>query len=425
MKARKWALGLLAATMACGSSPGLADIVYRFGQAPLFDGRYGPVAVVQTRINEELAGCGKPATITVDGVFGPGTRNALRALATCPGYVPKLANDADARAGSLTTTYWDALIGGERPSVDQRARTLMLTYENTDYTRMEWNFCQSSPLYNPSAGRNVCFSNDPRSYLTWGPNGATGGGGREVQLVLAMVDRTSPMLIDQAFGIEASAIRRTFQLRDRDAQRSLETYLCGVWADASRREAWRQGFNALGRAPDVRAAYDNLYRSSSLDGGKIATFIQAYSDNGLTPTEADYGFFKDRSAHTSPSLGPIRTAISQALAADRSAPRWRIRQAIALNVRPGSQRADRLGRDVAFYIDGAGDRLSQEELSAWQQRGRLRASDAGLADTRPFTDFSAGPALETGIAQPENLTDAERRACPQAVLDTRRPEGRP
>ena len=134
----------------------------------------------------------------------------------------------------------------------------------------------------------------------------------------------------------------------------------------------------------MRATFDGLYKSASLDGGKIATFFRAYAANGLQPTEIDYGFFKDRAAHTGPSLAPIQQAIANLLAAQPSAARWKVRQAIALNVRPGSQRADRLGRDVAFYIDGAGDALGSEERSAWAARGRLRASDAGLTDDRSF-----------------------------------------
>ncbi len=332
-----------------------------------------------------------------------------------------VATDREAREGALTQTYWNLLVGEPAPAVDDRARTVMLTYEATDYTRMEWNFCQSRPLYDPPAGRRVCFSNDPKSYLTWGPNGATGGGGREVQLILRGVDKANPALIDASFGAEAAAVRRMFLMPDRQADRALETYLCGVWADTGRRAAWKAGFDLIGREPLVRATFDDFYKSASLDGGKIATFFRAYAANGLEPTEVDYAFFKDRSAHTSPALAPIRQAIANRLATEPGAARWTIRQAIALNVRPTAQRADRLGRDVAFYIDGAGGALGSEERSAWAGRGRLRASDAGLSDTRPFASFTPAPAIDTSIPNPASLTAAERAACPQAVLDTRRP----
>ena len=409
------ALALLAAT------PSRADILYRFGQGVLFDGRFGPIAKAQAQANAALIACGKPGTIAVDGKFGQGTHTALVALAQCPAFAPKLAADADARAGALTQVYWDALVSEAAPSVDDRSRTLMLTYEATDYTQMEWNYCQSKPLYDPPAGRRTCFSNDPRSYLTWGPNGATAGGGREVQLILQAVDAATPALIDEHFGSEANAVRRMFRMPDRDTGRSLETYLCGIWADTARRARWTAGFDTLGRLSSVRVTFDQFYRSTSLDGGKIATFYRAYAANDLVPTEVDYAFFKDRAAHTSPVFAPIRQAIADLLATQTGAARWKVRQAIALHVRPASQRADRLGRDVAFYVDGVAGALGQEERAAWQARGKLRASDAGLDDTRSFANFMPGPAIDAGISQPASLTDAERAACPRAVLDTRRP----
>jgi hypothetical protein len=345
----------------------------------------------------------------------------LVSLAQCPAIAPKLAGDNDARSGALTEKYWDALTGEPAPSVDDRSRTLMLTYEATDYTRMEWNYCQSKPLYNPAGGQPLCFSNDPKSYLTWGPNGATAGGGREVQLILHAIDLATPALIDENFGDEASAVRKMFRMPDRDDARTLETYLCGIWADTARRARWKAGFDTLGRVPFVRTKFDGFYRSASLDGGKIATFYRAYTANNLVPTEIDYAFFKDRAAHTSPAFEPIKQAIAALVTTQPAATRWKVRQAIALRVRPSSQRADRLGRDVAFYIDGAGSALGQEELTAWQARGKLRASDAGLSDARNQATFTPEPAIDTGIAAPASLTDAERAACPRAVLDTRRP----
>jgi hypothetical protein len=209
---------------------------------------------------------------------------------------------------------------------------------------------------------------------------------------------------------------------DRDQPRSLETFLCGIWADPARRAAWKSGFEKLGQLPVVRKTFDEFYLSSSLDGGKIRTFVNAYAANGLKPTEIDYAFFKDRAAHTTPRSEAIRTAIANALSAEPGAERWKIRRAIALNVRPSNQRADRLGRDVTFYLDGAGSgQLSAEERNAWQSRGGLRASDAGLSDAREYASFTPGAAINTSISQPATLTAAERTLCPAAVLATRQP----
>ena len=403
------------------TAPAPAETLYRYSGSSLFDGAYGPIARAQGRVREELASCGSRTAVVADGRFGPGTRDALRELARCPRFSAALAGDAQARAGDLTALYWRTLVSGDPPDLGERARTVMLTYEATDYTRAEWNFCQSKPLYDPIAGRRICYSNDPRSYITWGPNGATAGGGREVQLILAALDRERPELLSASFGGEADAVRRTFILADRTADRVLETYLCGVWASPARRAAWRAGFDAVGRAPETREIFDRLYASRTLDGGKIATFYREYRANGLIPTEVDFAFFKDRAAHTSPDGEAINQAISAALAQGRSAP-WQIRRSIALRVRPSSQREDRLGRDVAFFVDSTGPAgLTPEEATAWRKRGPLRASDAGLSDARTAPDFQPGPAFDDRIRKPASLTVEEMRACPAAVLATRRP----
>lgn len=412
----------LAAALTVSSQLAGADALYKYGEAQIFDGRYGPIADIQAAANQALSACGLRTTITVDGKFGPGTRNALKRLADCDQIAFKLGNDPEAHDGAITLKYWVALLDNKAaPTVDNRAHSLMLTYEATDYIRMEWNYCQSKPLFDPGQGRTVCYSNDPRSYITWGPNGATAGGGREVQLILQAVDIANSNIIDASFRTEAPAVRRMFKLPDRDDQRSLETFLCGVWSDRARREAWKDGFQRIGQERLVRDKFDQLYRSRSLDGGKIASFYRAYNANGLKPTEIDYGFFKDRAAHTSVSYDKVKTVVADFLAANPRAKPWQVRRAIALNIRPSNQRADRLGRDVSFYVDGGEAHLTHEERSAWQRRGRLRASDVGLADERNYATFNPEPDIDTTIYQPATLTQAEKNSCPAAVLATQHP----
>ncbi len=174
-----------------------------------------------------------------------------------------------------------------------------------------------------------------------------------------------------------------------------------------RRQAWRDGFERLGEYADVRDTYDAVYRSQTFDGGKIATFDRAYRARGLTPSEVDYAFFKDRAAHTSDSYAPIAAAIANEASA--GVEHWRVRRAIALAVRPARQRADRLGRDVAFYVDGLGvPNLTPEELSAWALRGRRQASDVGLSDNDASTAGAAEPPIDESIAHPASLTPDER-----------------
>ena len=409
-------LGLASAALPAHAQP--ADpVIYSYDGAVLFDGAYGPVAAMQKAAKAALQSCNSPATIVADGRLGKQTKLALAALANCVGYDDL---GAVAKTGVMTQAYWRRLMATDPPSIDERARTLMLTFEATDYTAAEWNFCQSRPLYDPTAARPVCYSNDPHSYLTWGPNGATAGGGREIQAIVQRLDTDNPDRIDAAFGPQAADVRRMSRLRN-DSTRSLETYLCAIWSDPVRRAAWRVGFAELGRDPAVRIAFDSLYRSVSYDGGKITTFEAAYAAFNLKPTEVDYAFFKDRAAHTSPNGAAIRAAIRAQVAANADTAGWRIRRAISLNVRPSNQRKDRLGRDVAFYVDGLGTAaLSTEERAAWTARGMCRASSVGLTDDRPGPDFTAGPTFSP-VAPTEILTDAEKQACPAAVLNTQKP----
>lgn len=48
-------------------------------------------------------------------------------------------------------------------------------------------------------------------------------------------------------------------------------------------------------------------------------------------------------------------------------------------------RADRIGRNVVFYIDGiAQEDLADEEVDAWTRRSGRRASTFGLSDARTY-----------------------------------------
>lgn len=426
MKSRLLALAFAVAAFAPSASADDA-VLYQYRAGMIRDGASGAVAQLQAAMNPALAACGIDKVLQPDGAFGPGTRSAITQLSECEAVSARLEPDSPARSGAITAELWQALLPDTPvPDVDTRAAALKLTFEATDYDRMEWNYCQSSPRYNPEGGQPVCYSNDRASYITWGPNGATAGHGREVQAILnaflAAKPETSGAELDAAFGSEAPAVRRMLELNGANANSPLEIYLCGVWMDPARRAAWKAGFKTFGKIPAVEEIYRDVYQSQSFDGGKIATFYKVWTspEFALPVTEIDHAFFVDRSAQMSISA-PALTSALRTLKAERGEA-WPpspadVRRHIALNVRASNKAviADRLGRDLAFYAAQIGaDALTEEERSA-EKRGKPNADDLGLSDARVMPAFSPTPTLPHPMPA-GTVTPDEAAMCPVAVL---------
>jgi hypothetical protein len=400
-------------------------IIARYGGTVLQDGKFGYFAEVQNRLNQLPVEC-KPVTpLAGDGQFGTKMRDAIKRAASCRDVQNSLPPDSEARNGALTEALWAILFPARsKPSVYERAMTVVLTQEATDYDHSEWNFCQSRPLYNPAIGQITCHSNDPTSFLTWGPRGATAGGGREVQRILYAVDHDPNMkaIVDDSFKATSADVRRLARLDAKD----VGIFLCRVWIDPQMRQQWNDGFAQFGSSPQVRWVYDALYASSASDGGKIEQYFRLYASAGIVPTEVDYAFMIDRVTQFS---GPGASTIAAATMAMKShnagATSAELRRWLALNFRPSNQRTDRLGRDVVFYIDAleaSHSILTQEERTAWKGRNSIRSNDAGLSDSVKLAEFHASEfryqALPRGT---EYLSETERGACPAAILKTFEP----
>ena len=406
----------------CGA-PALAraqsdEVLYSLLRKHLFDGKFGKVAEAQAAISAALIRCGR-TPIAVDGVFGNGTAAAVRRLAACPEIKAQLPPDSLAHQGAITRSVWKAVLPNSAvPSVEQRAQTLVLTYEATDYDDLEWNFCQNRPLWSPQNPSMPCFTNDPRSYITWGPRGATAGHGKEIQWILWRVDQRDTSIIDTAFGTDASRLRQLISLNDAAARR----LLCSIYADKSTRDSWTQAFQKIGKSPLVHSMYDLHYLSSASDGAKMATFYRLYEKLGVEPTEIDYAFFLDRATHSSPpsNLDSASKKIQDWLE-EQGAARTpsNVRRAFAAKFPTANQRQDRLGRDVAFFIDAVSESgLTQQERQAWRQRGQLSAANVGLSDDRPAPALNqgantSGPSFNKSLEPPP--------PCPQSVLNPRTP----
>ncbi|UXU85620.1 hypothetical protein [Burkholderia sp. S-53] len=374
--------------------------LYAVHERAIFDGKYGKVARVQAVLDGMARGCGSPG-LKANGVFDANSARSVKAVAACPVLKEKLPDDSPAFKGALTLELWKQLLPDvPPPSADERAQSLVLTYEATDYDHLEWNFCQSKPLWSPAHPEKTCFSNDRSSFVTWGPRGATAGGGQEVQWIVARVDASDPALVDQAFGSEAGALRKLVHLNGESAQR----LLCSVFADEPRRAAWTNGFARFGSFAAVRTAYQQHYASAVSDAAKMQSFYKLYRKLGVAPTEVDYGFFLDRSTQSSPPRDLDATAMKiRKFLSSNGLPLTppNVRRAFSQLFPTSNVDDDRLGRDVAFFVDAISEAgLTKKETRAWNKKWRMRASDVGLSDARPAPTLSIAPTIDSpGFAE--------------------------
>lgn len=419
-------------------------------------GRFSRLAAFQRRLRDVLQRCDRArhreivANLEPDGRIGEETRRAVVAALAC--HESKgVPADSRAREGAITAAVWRAIAGRTPlPDLRERAMALILTFEDTDFgDAPEWGFCRDNASNNemgtdPTAADFVCHNaSDPCSFLTWGPRGATAGGGREIQLVLAMVDKLQPRLVERAFGAETANVRRLFGLPAGDAQHcpgdsEVELFMCSVWLDPKRREKWESGLARLGQVPLVRQLYERLYTFAEFDGAKLADYYELWSRLGLEVNEVDFAFFMDRITHYG---GPWQNAkddaiakIASCMAADVHAhhANGKARRCIARLQPHPNQPADRLARDVAFYIDAYPDgALPDREISAWAHFKPVSAvmglglrEDAKVAQPETMSLAQSGEALVLMPASQE-LTETERTSCPAAIrAPLRRPAGK-
>jgi len=343
------------------------QILFDSRSGVLVGSKFGPIARLQSALSDALEKCGKPP-ITADGKLGRGTKRAVMEFQACrlgPRDV-KLSQN-----GEVTARLWHALMPDDPvPTVMERSFVLWLSHEGTDYDRIEWNFGTS----------------DDASALTWGPYGATIGYGNEVRGIFAKVLSEQPGLTEAIFGNETSVLKQLV----RQPHNAGYSIVKAVFEDPERRRVWQRMFHALGAQKQVRIAYDwYAFESSEWLKPPLRKLYGLLSEPP-TPTEVDFAFFVDLAMHMTISGARIKRA-QDALAAARArhalSPGER-RRVISNALVPSSQREDRLGRNVVYYVDAVGiEQLRQNEKQAWLAHGHRMSSQCGLSDTEFFPDF--------------------------------------
>jgi hypothetical protein len=421
------------------------NIILNPARYEILAGRYSPFATFQTSLQRFLDGCGKgappivPAGEDSTGRLGAATRYGIQRALDCPA-LRDVPADSAARSGMLTAAVWHAVMGeAPVPTAQDRAHAMVLSFEATDFgDPPEWNLCQDGERSRQGAGKAtgndlVCYNeSDPCSFVTWGPRGATAGAGREIQLILWMVSKRDPALLQKAFGAEYPNLRRFFQLKGGgkskcDGDIPLKRFVCAVWMDQTRRKIWEQALTGLGHSALVRKAYEELYALSDFDGMKLHDYYAVWRELGLKPSEIDYAFFLDRVTHLGgpPEEDSAVTRLGKCLHEERTkalTPNAAARRCLARQQPHETQPEFRLARDVAYYLDSYPEgALSEREIRTWAGYVPISAIyNFGLSDAETVPIHEAPVLASLGIdlphAQSSELTSTELKACPASVL---------
>jgi hypothetical protein len=448
----KWrlalAFGAIGALTSHAASPAVARtdaVILNPARYEILAGRYSPFAAFQASLQRVLDQCGKgtpsvmPTGDDAAGRLGAATRYGIQRALDCPA-LRDVPADSPARNGIITDAVWHAVMGEiPAPTAQDRAHAMVLSFEATDFgDAPEWNLCQDGEHHRPGTGKAagtdlVCYNeSDPCSFVTWGPRGATAGAGREIQLILWMVSKQDPALLQRAFRTEYPTLQRFFQLKGGGKSKCagdipLKRFVCAVWMDGTRRKIWEQALAALGHSALVRKAYSDLYAASDFDGIKLLDYYAVWRELGLRPSEIDYAFFLDRTTHLGgpPEEDSAVARLGKCLHDERAkalTPNAAARRCLARQQPHETQPEYRLARDVAYYLDtypeGA---LSEKEISTWAGYVPISATyNFGLSDTQTVAvaETPSLASLNPDLPQPHSseLTSAELKSCPASVL---------
>ena len=161
--------------------------------------------------------------ISVDGVFGAQTQDALTGFQTAQG-LPV--------TGTVSDTTWTALMHSDEPPIFERCLQVVASFEGTGFTLIEGNF--------DGAG------------LTWGIIGFTLSNG-ELTNLLQEISIRFPELLTQAFGHEATTLMQSIGPTSNSAQRTaFANSISGPAPQFRVAEPWRSGFASLGAQREIQ-----------------------------------------------------------------------------------------------------------------------------------------------------------------------------
>lgn len=346
----------------------------------LVDSRWGFVAALSYGLADALEACpgGDPALVAslrmTPHRYTTKTAEAVAAYRACE---PK-AFAAGSAPGVVPASTWRALSGlAADPDPIERAKPIVFAtaFPTYDYDRTAWEL---------GGGAGV----DPGRVFTWGPWRATAGYGCTVQKVLRDLYGPSHTraLVDAAFE-DDPALLRTLLAHASGGCAQAAAQLRPVYADPDRQGALQARFGQLAENAAVRAAYDRFFLGPrGYLSARVAKYAAIYDQAGLTPTEADWGWFLQSALNYPPIDDMLAATLAGLLKAEPPADNAAARRklSLALPYKRPEARLLNLGRDAAFWVDRTGEAgLTPEERAAWIAHSRLRASDVGLSD-RPW-----------------------------------------
>ncbi len=271
----------------------------------------------------------------------------------------------------ITEAIWDQWTGEPTLTIQDRAYLISYSLEGHDYDRVLWDKKPSKNSF----------------WLMWGPFQATFGGVNKLGGILKLID---PSVLKDCFGQEFASIQTMINSDDKAKQYQI---FQSVRNSSARKNAWTAGLQCIGTTFEGQDAFLNYALESKFwIGNGIRKLYNLIPDAKSHGTEIDYAFLMDIAIQLvidDRKLTLAKKAIQPLFASNPHPPRWMIRKAIgdAMIRSISRSKSDRMGRNVIYYREAAGNKLSAQELKAWQMRSPFYAENFGLSDEKLYYPY--------------------------------------